>query len=108
MIFLLFSSVTIMAQSSQINGIVLDGELENEPLAFAQITVKGTNNIVSTNIEGKYELNVDPGTYTLVFDFAGYESIELTNVIIESEEIRNIDEAMYALRMELNIASNDY
>ena len=107
-IILLFSSVMVLAQSSQINGIVLDGELGKEPLAFAQVKVKGTNKVVTTNIEGKYKLNLDPGTYTIVFDFAGYESIELANVVIENEEIRQIDEALYALKMELNIASTDY
>ena len=101
-IILLFSSVMALAQNSQINGIVMDGELGKEPLAFAQVKVKGTNKVVTTNIEGKYKLNLDPGTYTIVFDFAGYESIELANVVIENKEIRQIDEALYALKIELN------
>lgn len=103
-IILLFSSMMVLAQSSQINGILLDGEVDNQALAFAQVKVKGTNIVTSTNIEGEYELNLDPGTYTIVFDFVGHESVELINVVIKDQEIRKIDEVMYALKMEENIA----
>ena len=53
---------------------IIDGEFNNEPLAFVTVTIKGASDKVSTNLNGEYTLKINPGTNTLVFDFAGYES----------------------------------
>lgn len=75
------------AQENNIYGTVLDGDFNNEPLAFAKITIKNTNQIVDSNINGNYVLNLKPGTYTLVYEFTGYEPIEVSNVEISKENI---------------------
>jgi len=83
-LFLFLTSI-IFAQEGKISGHILDGEFENKPLAFVTVTVKGTNNTVSTDLNGEYVLKIAPGTYTLVFDFVGYESKEVTYVVSERE-----------------------
>jgi len=106
---LLFLFVTsfIFSQEGKINGLILDGEFDNEPLAFVTITVKGTSDKVSTDLDGEYSLKLNPGTYTLVFDFVGYESKEVKNVIVEKENLRINNEVMQARKMEMKIASID-
>src|SRR5690606_2504831 len=69
-IFLLFSP-TLFAQ---LTGTVTDGD--NEPLPYVNIyTADGTKG-TTTNEEGDYELKINtPGTYDLVFQFLGFETL---------------------------------
>jgi len=73
------------AQGNNVTGNVLDGEFNNEPLAFAKISIKNTNQIVNSDIDGNFVLNIDPGTYTFVYEFIGYEDVEVDNVVIKKE-----------------------
>jgi len=50
--------------------------LNNEPLPFANVVLKGTAIAVTTNETGKYTITVEAGTYTIQFSFLGYENIE--------------------------------
>ncbi len=49
-----------------------------EPLAFTTIFVKELGTGTTTNAEANYEIKTNAGTYTLVFQFVGYESKELS------------------------------
>ncbi len=97
------------AQNNNIKGTVLDGEFNNEALAFAKIIVKNTNQKVDSDIQGNYILNLEPGNYTLVYEFIGYEPIELNNVVIKKEN--NILKAVVLnakkITFENSIASKD-
>ena len=103
-LFLLLTSI-IFAQEGKISGYILDGEFENEPLAFVTVTVKGTSTTVSTDLNGEYVLKIAPGTYTLVFDFVGYESKEMTYVVAERESSKKNKDVMYAKKLTISIAS---
>lgn len=83
-VFLLLSLCTF-GQKATISGVITDKDLNNEPLAFANIVIKGTTNGATTDIEGKYAIETTAGTHTLVFSFLGYESKELTLTIAEGE-----------------------
>lgn len=61
----------------------MDGEY-NEPLVFANVLIKGTTTGTTTDFDGKFILEVDPGTYTLVFSFVGYDTVEITEIIVDS------------------------
>jgi CarboxypepD_reg-like domain len=82
------------AQEGKIEGIILDGEFNNEPLAFANITVKDTGNKVKTDIDGKYSLKLKAGEYILVFDFIGYQNIK-KKVVVKNTEILFQEEILY-------------
>ncbi len=82
------------AQDGKIRGVVLDGEFNNEPLAFVNINVKETNQTFISNIEGKYTLSLKPGKYTLVFDFIGYKNLEVKDIIVKKNETITIDEIL--------------
>ncbi len=82
------------AQEGKIEGRILDGELNNEPLVFANINVKGTDNMVKTDIDGKFSLKLKAGEHIIVFDFIGYENIE-RKVIVKDNEILVQQETLY-------------
>lgn len=76
------------AQDMSINGKVLDGAYENNPLAFASITVEGLDISVETDLDGVYELSLLKGSYTLIFDFVGYKPIVMKNVIMSDKNLQ--------------------
>ena len=77
-------------QKGTLAGNLIDGEFV-EPLAFGNILVKGTTTGTTSDFDGKYELELDPGTYTLVFSFVGYNTQEIVDVIIKSGEVTTLD-----------------
>ena len=61
--------------TGSIAGKLIDKEYNNEPLAFANILIKGTTTGTTSDIDGLYIFeNLDPGTYILEFSFVGYET----------------------------------
>lgn len=77
LVITILSSLAIQAQTTGIlTGTLTDKESNNEPLPFANVLIKGTQNGTTTDIDGKYVLKVQPGTYTVVFSFLGYKTVE--------------------------------
>ena len=88
-IFLLFTSF-IFSQSGKVTGVIMDGEYD-EPMAFANVIVKGSKIGTTTDFDGKYSLDLEPGEYTLTFSFVGYQTIEVSEVLIKSNEVEQVD-----------------
>lgn len=97
--FFLFISVMIsfcaLAQTGELSGIVIDGAIENEPLPFVSVYLKGTQKGSDTDFDGKYTIsNVAAGSYTVVMSFIGYKTKEIPNVIIKSDEVTTLNETL--------------
>ncbi|GAK74423.1 TonB-dependent receptor [Nonlabens ulvanivorans] len=76
-------------------GKILDGDFD-DVLSFANVTVKNTNYGASTDFDGKYSINMEPGTYTVVYSFVGYSSKEITDVVIKAGEVTIVDVTLNA------------
>lgn len=83
-LFLLFSLIGF-SQKTTISGVVSDKDLKGESLPFANVTLKGKSIGVTTDMEGKYVLEVPAGNHTAIFSFLGYESKEVQFTITEGE-----------------------
>ena len=97
---LAFSFFTLML-TAQENGSVVgkltDKELNNEPLPFANVLIKGTTMGTTSDFDGLFQIaDVDPGTYTLVFSFLGYETLEVPNVVVEAGKVTEINAGLGA------------
>ncbi|MFP4042307.1 MAG: SusC/RagA family TonB-linked outer membrane protein, partial [Bacteroidales bacterium] len=74
--FLLFVSFQAAAQM-QITGVVTS-EDTGEPIPGVSVVVKGQSDVgTSTDIEGKYQLEVSSDAETLIFSFVGMETKEV-------------------------------
>ncbi|HKP31842.1 MAG TPA: DUF5686 family protein, partial [Chitinophagaceae bacterium] len=84
--------------SNRISGIITDEK--NLPLPFASVLVKGTPTGTTANNEGKYFLNLTPGTYTIVAQFVGYQRLEKTISVSETEITLNfqLDRQNFSLK----------
>ncbi len=84
LILLLFSAVFSYSQSTgSIVGKLTDKEYNDEPLPFANILIKGTTKGATSDMDGLYSLdNIEPGTYTVVFSFVGYQTQEVDATVV--------------------------
>ena len=87
LIIVLLTGLGTFAQGVSVQGNVLDGEVNNEPLAFANIKVKGLNIGTETSISGNFELELLEGSYDLVIEFIGYAPVEIRNVVVSKEKV---------------------
>lgn len=72
---------TVPAWSYALTGRVTD--THGEALPYVAVYVKGTTRGTATNIEGRYTLELQPGTYDIVYQMIGYvqrlEHVDLTS-----------------------------
>ncbi len=101
LVVLLFLSQFAFSQTGTVTGTVNDGEY-NDVLPFANIIVKGTQTGTTSDFEGKYTLELKPGTYTLAYSFVGYQSKEITDIIISENESTAIDVTLQASAGQLD------
>lgn len=78
-----------------IAGKLMDKEMPGETLPFANVIIKGTSQGTTTDIDGLYAINnLNPGTYTVVFSFVGYETLEVPNVTVVEGKVTEINTAL--------------
>ncbi|MCB0807257.1 MAG: TonB-dependent receptor, partial [Bacteroidales bacterium] len=64
----------LYAQSG-VKGVIRDSQTK-ETLIGANVIIEGTSIGVPTDLNGKFKLDAEPGSYTLVITYTGYESLE--------------------------------
>ena len=103
-LLLLLLTGTVSAQNTgSIIGKLTDKEVNNEPLAFANVLIKGTTKGTTTDFDGLYEIpNLTPGTYTVVFTFLGYETLEIPDVAVVAGKVTEINAALGAGSVSLD------
>ena len=69
---LLFFSTILYAQNKMITGVVTSKQ-DGQPLIGVNIVEKGTSKGATTDIDGKFSLEIQPGADTLEFSYLGYE-----------------------------------
>ncbi|OYW17908.1 MAG: hypothetical protein B7Z54_07195, partial [Sphingobacteriales bacterium 12-47-4] len=74
LLLLLFSFISLFSYAGRISGTVTDES--GAALGFASIYIKGTTRGTTANSQGKYFLNLDPGTYTIVCQYVGFQRQE--------------------------------
>ena len=83
LLVLITSTFTFAQSTGSVVGKLIDKEYNNEPLAFANVLIKGTATGTTSDFDGLYGFdNLEVGAYTLVFSFVGYETQEISITII--------------------------
>lgn len=75
-LLLLFTTLATLAQERVVTGVVMDGEMENEPLIGATVSI-GDGKVgqgTITDYNGHFSLKVPAGTKKLTVSYVGYES----------------------------------
>lgn len=92
----MFIAIAANAQTGSVVGLLTDVEYNNEPLPFANVIIKGTSTGTTSDFDGLYALeDLEPGTYTIVYSYVGYETVELS-VSIEESKVTTVNVPMSA------------
>ena len=95
MLFCLLSGAMVIAQTNSITGKLIDVEYNNEPLPFANVFIKGTEKGVTSDMDGLYAIeDIAPGSYTVVYSYVGYKTVEIPNVTVTPGKVTQIDVPM--------------
>jgi hypothetical protein len=82
--------------------LVLDQEVNNEPLMYANVSINGTTLETSADTNGFFQIdNLADGDYILTFSFNGYETKEL-NVKVSSNQTTNVSASLMARTLVLS------
>ena len=89
LVFTILLTFISQAQTTgNIAGKLIDKEFNNEPLPFANILIKGTTTGTTSDVDGLYRFDdLDPGSYTLVFSFVGYQTKEIQVDVVAGETV---------------------
>jgi TonB-dependent starch-binding outer membrane protein SusC len=96
---MIFSMAAAFAQGREVTGTILDATLK-DPLPGVTVLIKGTTRGTTTDLDGKFRLNVQPSDQVLVVSFVGFNTQEITignqsSFSIElSEDIKSLQEAV--------------
>lgn len=105
LIFGLLISGISYGQITSVKGSVLDGGFNKEPLAFANVKVKGLDINAETTLDGDFELNLLEGKYTLIIEFTGYASLVIEEVAVSDSQIILEPVILNAVRHSYDLAS---
>lgn len=89
------------AQYSRLTGKVLSEK--NEPLAGVSVKIIGAPGGTTSDVEGRFTLNLTPGTkYTLEFSAIGYDAKSITDVEVSGGQVNELN-----IVMEVKAKSGD-
>ncbi|VAW23863.1 TonB-dependent receptor [hydrothermal vent metagenome] len=88
--FLLLSISLVYGQKGFIRGLVFDGKT-GESLPGVTIFVEGTTIGTITDLDGKFNLPINPGTYQIRVSFISYETLHINDVVVEAEKATVFD-----------------
>ncbi|RMH63673.1 MAG: TonB-dependent receptor [Bacteroidetes bacterium] len=90
-VLVLALAVDAAAQTTgKIAGRVTDAQ--GEPLIGVNVRIEGTTRGSSTDVEGRYFiLNVDPGTYTVVASYLGFQTTRVEGVRVTVDRTTELD-----------------
>jgi len=86
-----FSVSTSYGQKGTIRGTVIDDE-NADPLIGVFVTVQNEESVGTTSdFDGKFDLNLVPGTYTLVFSYLSYQTLNVTDLVVTEGDVTVLD-----------------
>ncbi|WP_424962921.1 TonB-dependent receptor domain-containing protein [Ekhidna sp.] len=88
------------AQQGTIRGTVIE-DANGEPLFGVTVQIKGTTNGAITDFDGKFEIKAAPGTYDLQASFVSFQTVTISGLAVEQEEVTLIDQIRLKEDVEL-------
>lgn len=98
-VLLVLFPMIVMAQTGLIRGTVTEEET-GDPLFGVTVALQGTGTGTITDFDGKFEIEVEPGTYALQVSYISYETINITDVVVEEDKIALFDNISMASSVE--------
>lgn len=81
------------AQNGTIRGAVYE-EKTGEPLFGVSVLVKELSTGAVTDFDGKFEIQVTPGTYSVQVSYISYTTLELTTVVVNAGQVNVLNDIL--------------
>jgi antibiotic biosynthesis monooxygenase (ABM) superfamily enzyme len=103
----LFVFISFFSYAGGVKGIIKN--TKGEQLSFASIIVKGTSRGTMANEDGRYELSLEKGSHTLIFQYLGHKPLEksveigadfITFDAVLSEQSVTLNEVRFSAKAE--------
>ncbi|MDX2196394.1 MAG: carboxypeptidase-like regulatory domain-containing protein [Cytophagales bacterium] len=88
-----FAQDAPVGKKGTLAGKVVDKKTSEEIIG-ATVQIEGTTIATATDIDGKFFMKVDPGTYTILISYVSYSTKKIEGVVITSGELTNQNVAM--------------
>ncbi|MEM9390101.1 MAG: TonB-dependent receptor [Bacteroidota bacterium] len=89
--FLIAAAATGLAQKGKVRGTVID-DTSGEPMIGVTVVIKGTTNGAVTDFDGKFEIQIEAGTYDVQASFVSYATITISGLNVEAGETTVIEQ----------------
>ncbi len=86
LLFLIFTQAIVAQNEGTVRGIVLD-KTSGESMIGANIAVVGTDQGTVTDIDGNFDLNLVPGTYSLQISYLGFQELIQEGVVVTANKV---------------------
>ncbi|MFN8286546.1 MAG: TonB-dependent receptor [Chitinophagales bacterium] len=88
----------------KVYGTVTD-EKDGSPMMAVNIIQKGTSNGAQTDLDGKYEIYLAPGTHTLDFSFVGYTTRSMLVTVLEKDKPLDVVMGIESKEMDIIVVT---
>lgn len=88
-LLVLFSITTAQAQNGKLSGIVRDES--NETLPGVTVRAEELNAGTVTQIDGSFSIDLKEGSYTIIFNYVGFETKKITGVEIKKDAVTDLN-----------------
>src|SRR5215813_4645440 len=80
----------------RVTGVIKDEK--NDVLPLVTVGLDSSDLKIKSSVTGEYEFSLEPGTYTLIFSFASFDTKKVTEVAVKSGEVTKLDVVMTAAK----------
>ena len=94
-------SVSALAQNGKISGKVKEAKT-NDILVGASVMVKGQTKGISTSVEGTFLISIEPGTYSILVSYSGFQSKTITEIEVKAGQLTEVDISLEAQSKEMS------
>lgn len=97
-------TLVIVSFGSKLHAQTIKGTITDnlgKPLPYASISIKGSKKGTTSNNDGRYQLDVAPGTFVIACNFIGYNQQERQVTVAKGEGLL-VDFSLTAMQVELN------
>lgn len=88
-----FTNLFAQGNIGKVSGKLTDKKT-GELLIGVTVLVQNTTKGAVTDVEGRYLLQLEPGTYTLDFKYMGYQTKSISEIVVKSGQVTNLDIAL--------------
>ncbi len=88
--FTIFCSIFLSAQTGTISGKIIEASSGFEIIG-GTVIISGSATGTVTDLDGTYQFNVEPGTYTLEVSYVGFATQTITGVEVNANKVTSID-----------------